>query len=302
MDCQAESLQIPLCTLDDVERPIDVAIDGADSVDGSLNLVKGGGGAMHREKLIELAAKKFVVSQKYSCSILLYNFMVLSFRNWQVIVDDSKLCKKIGSHFPLPVEIGQFCHGHIMRQIAALPAAKGCSPVLRRGDCSNNKSEPGAEPAVTDNGNFVVDLQFEGDIEDSAALAAQVCATDTQSSALQVTHLWFAFLVIRALWCGRSWHFCQYGTTGYCGTKGWRYPRCRRRWRASMVVNCFRSGHLVMIRLSKLIDINIDTSADRCHVTACKLVNELGASATSGAARRHTPTARTRTPFTITMS
>jgi len=148
---QAEALQIPMCTLDDIERPLDVAIDGADSVDSELNLIKGGGGAMHREKMIALSANKFIV-----------------------IVDDSKLCHKMGSHFPLPVEISQFSHKWIIRRIVALSAARGCTPILRCGDCSNNREEPGEPPATTDNGNYIVDLKFESAIEDATELATEL--------------------------------------------------------------------------------------------------------------------------------
>jgi len=148
---QAESLKIPLCTLDDIERQLDVAIDGADSVALDLSLVKGGGGACHREKMTELCAKKFIV-----------------------IVDDSKLCRELGPHFPLPVEITTFSHVNTIRQIMALPAVGGCSPVLRRGDSSNNKEEPGEPPALTDNGNYIVDLKFESSIKDASELAAQL--------------------------------------------------------------------------------------------------------------------------------
>merc|ERR1712232_375618 len=78
---QCESLGIPLATLD-THSDLDVAVDGADAVDPSLNLVKGGGGAHFREKLVELCAKTFVV-----------------------IVDDSKMCEGLGPSFPVPVEI-----------------------------------------------------------------------------------------------------------------------------------------------------------------------------------------------------
>merc|ERR1719213_878664 len=88
---QAESLDIPLVTLD-THSKLDVAIDGADEVDPKLNLVKGGGGALLREKMVELQAKKFIV-----------------------IVDESKLCAHLGPSFPVPVEITPFCHLHTMR-------------------------------------------------------------------------------------------------------------------------------------------------------------------------------------------
>ena len=138
---QAEELGIPLITLDE-DSDIDVAIDGADDVDPDLNLVKGGGGALLREKMVEVMAKKFVV-----------------------IVDDSKLCKGLGPGFPLPVEITPFCHMHTLRTIAALPSVAGCEAVLRMGSSSTNKPD-GDEIAVTDNGNYIVDLHFKEPIKD----------------------------------------------------------------------------------------------------------------------------------------
>ena len=138
---QAESLGIPLCTLNE-KSVLDVAIDGADEVDPNLALVKGGGGALLREKMVEVMAKKFVV-----------------------IVDDSKLCKGLGPGFPLPVEITPFCHMHTLRTIAALPSVSGCEAVLRMGSSSTNKPD-GDEIAVTDNGNYIVDLHFKEPIKD----------------------------------------------------------------------------------------------------------------------------------------
>ena len=138
---QAESLGIPLCTLNE-KSVLDVAIDGADEVDPNLALVKGGGGALLREKMVEVMAKKFVV-----------------------IVDDSKLCKGLGPGFPRPVEITPFCHMHTLRTIAALPSVAGCEAVLRMGSSSTNKPD-GDEIAVTDNGNYIVDLHFKEPIKD----------------------------------------------------------------------------------------------------------------------------------------
>merc|ERR1712157_704858 len=133
---QAEELGIPLVTLD-THSKLDVAIDGADEVDPALCLTKGGGGALFREKIVEVCADKFIV-----------------------IVDESKLCDGLGPGFPIPVEIVPFCHEHTMREIAKLPALAGCKPVLRLGNVANNQPD-GDEPAVTDNGNYIVDLQFE---------------------------------------------------------------------------------------------------------------------------------------------
>mmetsp|Transcript_8976 Transcript_8976/g.16175 ORF Transcript_8976/g.16175 Transcript_8976/m.16175 type:complete len:317 (+) Transcript_8976:78-1028(+) len=146
---QAEALGIPLTTLD-THSDLDVAIDGADEVDPKLNLVKGGGGALFREKIVELCAKKFIV-----------------------IVDESKMCDGLGPGFPLPVEIVPFCHEHTMRAIAELPALKGCKPVLRLGNIANNQCD-GDKPAITDNGNYIVDLQFDSPIKDPPAAAEQL--------------------------------------------------------------------------------------------------------------------------------
>lgn len=146
---QAESLGIPLATLD-THPVLDVAIDGADAVDPDLDLIKGGGGAHFREKIVEAAAKTFII-----------------------IVDDTKLCTGLGPSFPLPVEIVPFCHQYTLRRLEALPSFKGsgCKAVLRLGSAANNKCD-GTDPAVTDNGNYVVDLTFEKPIR-SAAKAAQ---------------------------------------------------------------------------------------------------------------------------------
>lgn len=139
---QAEELGIPLVTLD-THSKLDVAIDGADEVDPDLNLVKGGGGALFREKIVEVCADKFIV-----------------------IVDESKICDGLGPGFPLPVEIVPFCHEHTLRTVAALPSLDGCKPVLRMGSSTNNQND-GDEIAVTDNGNYIVDLHFEEPIKDA---------------------------------------------------------------------------------------------------------------------------------------
>jgi len=146
---QAESLDIPLVTLD-THSNLDVAIDGADEVDPDLNLVKGGGGALLREKMVEIMSKKFIV-----------------------IVDESKLTDGLGPGFPIPVEITPFCHEHTMRQVGALPSCEGCKPVLRMGSSSSNVND-GDEIAVTDNGNYIVDLHFEEAIKDARKMATDI--------------------------------------------------------------------------------------------------------------------------------
>lgn len=146
---QSEELGIPLTTLDK-HSDLDVAIDGADDVDPQLNLVKGGGGALLREKMVEIMAKKFIV-----------------------IVDESKIGKGIGPAFPIPVEIVQFEHQHTMNVIGKLPALAGCKPVLRLGNVANNQPD-GDKPAVTDNGNYIADLVCTEPIKDVPAAATQL--------------------------------------------------------------------------------------------------------------------------------
>jgi len=148
---QAESLDIPLVTLD-THSKLDVAIDGADEVDPDLNLVKGGGGALLREKMVEVMADKFIV-----------------------IVDESKLCDGLGPGFPVPVEITPFCHEHTLKQVASLDSCVGCKSVLRMGSSSNNQKD-GDEIAITDNGNYIVDLHFDEAIKDARKMASDIKA------------------------------------------------------------------------------------------------------------------------------
>merc|ERR1719405_256062 len=150
---QAEELGIPLTTLGTPESrfsKLDVAIDGADAVDPGLNLIKGGGGALFREKIVEEGAEKFIV-----------------------IVDDSKMCDGLGPSFALPVEIAPFCWEHTMRAIAELPSLKGGKPQLRMGSSANNAVD-GDEPAVTDNGLYIVDVFFDAPIADPPKAAAEL--------------------------------------------------------------------------------------------------------------------------------
>lgn len=140
---QAKGLGIPLATLD-TQPKLDVAIDGADEVDPNLDVVKGRGGALLREKMVELASDKFVC-----------------------IVDDSKLVDGLGgSKLAMPVEIVQFCHEYTLRKLQALPEVAGCVAKLRMN---------GDEPYVTDNSNYIVDLYFENEpIKDSYAAAKAI--------------------------------------------------------------------------------------------------------------------------------
>lgn len=143
---QAKSLGIPLATLDEQPK-IDVAIDGADEVDPQLDVVKGRGGALLREKMVEKASKMFVC-----------------------IVDDSKWVTGLGgSQLAMPVEIVQFCHKYTLQRLAALKEVAGCEAKLRMN---------GDKPYVTDNSNYIVDLYFKTPIKDSAAAAKAIIELD----------------------------------------------------------------------------------------------------------------------------
>lgn len=141
---QAESLGIPLTTLDEIGE-IDLTVDGADEFDPDLNLIKGGGGAHLREKMVASNSKRMVV-----------------------IADASKRVARLGA-FPLPVEVVQFAHGVTARAVVRAFAAEGivAEPVLR-------KAKDGT-PYISDNGNFILDCVNPG-IADPAALARRLDA------------------------------------------------------------------------------------------------------------------------------
>jgi ribose 5-phosphate isomerase A len=91
-------------------------------------------------------------------------------------VDESKLCDGLGPSFPIPVEITPFCHEHTIRTIAALPSCAGCDAILRMGSSSSNKPD-GDEIAITDNGNYIVDLHFKEAIKDAPTMASELKST-----------------------------------------------------------------------------------------------------------------------------
>jgi len=132
----AEQLGIPLSTLDQHPQ-IDIDIDGADEIDPQLNLIKGGGGALLREKIIASASRRFVV-----------------------VGDSSKQVAHLGK-FPLPVEVIPFAQSLISKRIAGLGAQ-----VSLRG---------AGNPYVTDEGHHILDCTF-GEIADPAALAEKLRA------------------------------------------------------------------------------------------------------------------------------
>ncbi len=130
----AKQYGVPLTTLDAVDR-IDVAIDGADEVDPQKNLIKGGGAAHTREKVVDALADLFIV-----------------------VVDSGKLVDKLGSTFLLPVEVIPMAVAPVMRKLEKL----GGKPELRMGIKK-------AGPVVTDQGNLVIDVKFDS-IDDPASL------------------------------------------------------------------------------------------------------------------------------------
>jgi ribose 5-phosphate isomerase A len=123
---QARSLGIPLATLE--EQPeLDLAIDGADEIEiTSLHLIKGAGGALLREKLVEAAAKTLII-----------------------VADESKKVEKLGSKFALPVEIVRFGWKSTFARVVAL----GCEPTLRL--------TASGDPYVTDEQHYILDCKFE---------------------------------------------------------------------------------------------------------------------------------------------
>lgn len=135
---QARALKIPLGSLTDYAE-LDVAVDGADEVDPQLNLIKGLGRALLREKIVESHARKFIV-----------------------IVDDSKLVERLGTKGALPVEIVPFEARAHVRWLNSL----GCR--------AEQWMEADGTPAMTDNGNYLAKCWFEKGIEDAYALAEKL--------------------------------------------------------------------------------------------------------------------------------
>lgn len=138
-------------TLDDVAK-IDVTIDGADEVDLSLNLVKGGSGSLLRERMIEMASDRVII-----------------------VADQSKLTRSIGPGFPIAVEVSQYSVESTMRRIEALESLQGCRCIQRYGLATNNRAD-GSVAAVSDNANFIVDIYLERGIGDLARAAADLDA------------------------------------------------------------------------------------------------------------------------------
>src|SRR5688500_17592021 len=131
---RARELGIPLAELHEAEF-IDLTVDGADEADPGLDLVKGLGGALLREKMVAQASRRLVI-----------------------MVDDSKQVRRVGTRAPLPVEVTRFG----WRAHVPLLRALGCEPTLRLGS-------DGA-PYVTDNGNYMLDCRFPSGMDNPGAL------------------------------------------------------------------------------------------------------------------------------------
>ena len=141
---QAASLNIPLTTLDETPE-LDLTIDGADEFDPQLRLVKGGGGALLREKIVASASRRMVV-----------------------ITDGSKRVAELG-RFPLPVEVVRFGLEATRLRIERAAARFGC-----RGEITLRRDKAG-QVFVTDEGHHIFDCHF-GRLQDPEGLAAALVA------------------------------------------------------------------------------------------------------------------------------
>jgi len=133
---RSRELGIPLTTLSKSPQ-LDVGVDGADEVlDPSLDLIKGLGGAMLREKIIAQSTRTLII-----------------------IADASKVVTKLGTRSPVPVEVVKFEH-------------EATAAWLRSLDCEPTQRMTGGSPYVTDNGNYVYDCRFPNGMNDSKAINA----------------------------------------------------------------------------------------------------------------------------------
>ncbi|MDQ6645297.1 MAG: ribose 5-phosphate isomerase A [Chloroflexota bacterium] len=133
----ARELSIPLTTLD-IHPELDLAIDGADEIDRRLCLIKGGGGALLREKIVASAAQRFVVVGDVTKQVLL-----------------------LGTHFPLPIETVPFAVSPVRKRLEAL----GAIVQLR---------QKAGQVFITDNGNIIYDCSFPDGIQEAEELQTQI--------------------------------------------------------------------------------------------------------------------------------
>jgi len=136
---KATEMGIPLIELHQAER-LDLSIDGADEIDPDFQMIKGGGGALLREKVVASITQEQVI-----------------------VVGRNKVVERLGLGFLLPVEIVPFAQSTVSRALEVL----GCEPGLR--------GDSGGGPFVTDNGNRILDCRFPGGIPDPRDLEGRLC-------------------------------------------------------------------------------------------------------------------------------
>jgi ribose 5-phosphate isomerase A len=130
----AQKWGIPLTTFDD-HPVIDVTIDGADEVAPNLDVMKGLGGALLREKIVAIASKQLII-----------------------VADDSKHVDRLATKAPIPIEVIPFAR----RPVTAFLESLGGRPVFRQQD---------GQPYMTDEQNIIIDCFFDGGLDDAAAMA-----------------------------------------------------------------------------------------------------------------------------------
>ena len=138
----AQACGVPLTTLDAIDR-LDLTVDGADEIDARLDLIKGGGGALLREKIVASASDRMIV-----------------------IADESKLVERLG-RFPLPIEVVAFGLSATRRVVEAVMAKAGLAGALEM------RKAPGGLVFVTDSGHCILDAHL-GSIPDAPALARRL--------------------------------------------------------------------------------------------------------------------------------
>ena len=134
---RARQLGVPLTTLEEVDQ-LDLDVDGADEIDGQKRMIKGGGAALCREKIVAAASREMVV-----------------------LVGENKLVEVLGVDFLLPVEVMTFGWRQADQRLISL----GCTTRLRL---------VGDQPLLTDNHNFIIDCGFEGGITEPESLEAEI--------------------------------------------------------------------------------------------------------------------------------
>jgi ribose 5-phosphate isomerase A len=136
---EARRVGIPMIT-EELPRDLDLTIDGADEVDPELNLIKGGGGALTREKIVAQASRRVII-----------------------VVDETKLSPRLGTHWSVPIEVLAFGWRSQMRFLESL------------GGIATVRRNPDGSQWMTDSGNMILDTRF-GPIDDARALAAELGA------------------------------------------------------------------------------------------------------------------------------